>query len=167
MIRIALTFIMLLPSTFYAQENCEPNPFKFVSYLEVESLKAVISSSEESPAFNRIYMAASISDGKNVGQVTLSLAPFYILDEVKIFEKGSCEPVTQFLAAKYGIIYGFESLEDLEEGFYSERLGFIEGEEAVFDRLRFEVLSGVKNYHLKDSDEVFEEFEIYLIKKGD
>ncbi|MDB2447117.1 hypothetical protein N9W79_00675 [bacterium] len=143
---------------------------------DVEDMLVVYSNIEEDTNYKTfsVQISAVVS-----GQEAVS-------DDDKIFsshrsiliqDKEFCLSKTYFIAEKGGIVFGFESLGELEEGFYSERIGFIEGDRFVPDENKFELSTvfirysvspegDLSEYSLPSSwPQYYDETEIYLKRR--
>lgn len=57
---------------------------------------------------------------------------------VYVKSNDDCNLMKYYLAERDGVVFGFESLAELEDGTYSERIGFVEGGRYVVDEDSFE-----------------------------
>ena len=143
----------------------------------VKDASIVFSSIEEDTSFNTFTLqvlarAADLSQGQSM----VSNHRYIYVRNQK-----TCSKKRYYMAAKGGIVYSFESLEDLEDGFYTERIGFYEGGGFVIDNEMFEVSVVFIKYQVDGNNpsysdtpsdlfesgaQLFDHAEIYLKRKS-
>ena len=105
---------------------------------------------------------------KNEVGVDLSRNYNTVAQLVRIYDEDLCEQKVLIIAERDGIIYGFDTLDDLQEGDYEEILGYREGEAFTPDS-GFKVSAFVLRYRIPTNDveetKVLDEMEVFFIKR--
>lgn len=134
--------------------------------MEEESEAEYVQSSIDFRARGANFKLASLE--KN--EVGVDLARNYntVSQLVRIYDEELCQQQVLIVAEKDGIVYGFDTLADIEEGDYEEILGYREGDTFIPDS-GFKVSAFVLRYKMpsyeSEETKVLDEMEIFFVKR--